>query len=291
MHFGTFFYGTVDMPDAGVDGPPAHTRNYGQEDYRRAYADLLAYAEACDTPRVRLRCGRAEHHFHNHGFEVVPNVVLLNAVLAAAHAAHPAGRADPRADRLAPDPLRRGLRPGRRAVGRAAALWSRARHRGARVERVRRQRRLRRTTPTTCTTATSSRSRSRSSRPRRRTSASPHRGRHYTIPPGGLTFRGEPVTRVSRWSRGRSTRRCASTSRSAARTTLAYAARQRHVARLANHPWERMVPWWRRVRRAGRRGCTASGCARARTACSRCSSTSPTRRGGDPHRAARRTTS
>jgi alkanesulfonate monooxygenase SsuD/methylene tetrahydromethanopterin reductase-like flavin-dependent oxidoreductase (luciferase family) len=24
----------------------------------------------------------AEHHFHQHGFEVVPNVVLLNAVLA-----------------------------------------------------------------------------------------------------------------------------------------------------------------------------------------------------------------
>ena len=29
MHFGAFFYGTVDMPDAGVDGPPAHRRHYG----------------------------------------------------------------------------------------------------------------------------------------------------------------------------------------------------------------------------------------------------------------------
>src|SRR2546429_8172924 len=28
--------------------------------------------------------------------------------------------------------------------------------------------------------------------------------------------------------------------------TLVYAARQRHVGVLANHPWERMVPWWRR---------------------------------------------
>ena len=26
MHFGTFFYGTVDMPDAGIEGPPAHQR-------------------------------------------------------------------------------------------------------------------------------------------------------------------------------------------------------------------------------------------------------------------------
>jgi len=28
MHFGVFFYGTVDMPDAGIDGPPAHQRQY-----------------------------------------------------------------------------------------------------------------------------------------------------------------------------------------------------------------------------------------------------------------------
>jgi hypothetical protein len=29
MHFGAFLYGTVDMPDAGIDGPPAHRRHYG----------------------------------------------------------------------------------------------------------------------------------------------------------------------------------------------------------------------------------------------------------------------
>ncbi len=81
MHFGAFFYGTVDMPDAGVDGPPAHTRNYGQEDYRRAYGDLIAYAKTCDELGYDS-FWTAEHHFHNHGFEVVPNVVLLNAVLA-----------------------------------------------------------------------------------------------------------------------------------------------------------------------------------------------------------------
>ena len=57
MHFGAFFYGTVDMPDAGVDGPPAHQRHYGQEDYRRAYADLIAYAEPA-TRSGTTRCGR-----------------------------------------------------------------------------------------------------------------------------------------------------------------------------------------------------------------------------------------
>jgi hypothetical protein len=66
MHFGAFFYGTVDMPDAGIDGPPAHRRQYGQADYRRVYADLLAYAQHCDTLGYDSMW-TAEHHFHQHG--------------------------------------------------------------------------------------------------------------------------------------------------------------------------------------------------------------------------------
>jgi alkanesulfonate monooxygenase SsuD/methylene tetrahydromethanopterin reductase-like flavin-dependent oxidoreductase (luciferase family) len=81
MHCGAFFYGTVDMPDAGVDGPPAHQRHYSQADYLRVYADLLAYAQHCDALGYDSMW-TAEHHFHQHGFEVVPNVLLLNAVLA-----------------------------------------------------------------------------------------------------------------------------------------------------------------------------------------------------------------
>ena len=81
MHFGVFFYGTVDMPDAGVNGPPAPQRHYSQADYRRVYADLLAYAQHCDALGYDSMW-TAEHHFHQHGFEVVPNVLLLNAVLA-----------------------------------------------------------------------------------------------------------------------------------------------------------------------------------------------------------------
>src|SRR5260370_32829062 len=81
VHLGAFFYGTVHGPVAGVAGAPAHKRRYGQEDYRRVYADLVAYAEACDTLGY-ASMWTAEHPFHDHGFEVVPNVVLLNAVLA-----------------------------------------------------------------------------------------------------------------------------------------------------------------------------------------------------------------
>ena len=81
MRFGTFFFGTVDMPDAGQAGPPAHRRRYTQADYQQVYRDLLVYAQASEALGF-VSMWTAEHHFQHHGFEVVPNVVLLNAVLA-----------------------------------------------------------------------------------------------------------------------------------------------------------------------------------------------------------------
>jgi alkanesulfonate monooxygenase SsuD/methylene tetrahydromethanopterin reductase-like flavin-dependent oxidoreductase (luciferase family) len=81
LQFGVFFFGTVDMPDAGIDGPPAHQRHYTQADYRRVYRDLNAYAQRAEALGFDSMW-TAEHHFQHHGFEVVPNVVLLNAILA-----------------------------------------------------------------------------------------------------------------------------------------------------------------------------------------------------------------
>jgi alkanesulfonate monooxygenase SsuD/methylene tetrahydromethanopterin reductase-like flavin-dependent oxidoreductase (luciferase family) len=81
MKFGTFFFGTVDMPDAGVDGPPSQKRSYAQADYLAVYRDLTVYAQHAEGLGFDSMW-TAEHHFQNHGFEVVPNVVLLNAVLA-----------------------------------------------------------------------------------------------------------------------------------------------------------------------------------------------------------------
>jgi len=72
-----------------------------------------------------------------------------------------------------------------------------------------------------------------------------HRGKHYTIPPEGLTFRGEPVTEFPLVPRPINTP-VRIYQPISSEETLAYAARQRHVGVLANHPWERMVPWWRR---------------------------------------------
>jgi alkanesulfonate monooxygenase SsuD/methylene tetrahydromethanopterin reductase-like flavin-dependent oxidoreductase (luciferase family) len=81
LKFGAFFFGTVDMPDAGASGPPAHRRRYSQADYVRAYRDLLAYAQSAEALGFDSMW-TAEHHFQHHGFEVVPNVVLLNAIIA-----------------------------------------------------------------------------------------------------------------------------------------------------------------------------------------------------------------
>jgi alkanesulfonate monooxygenase SsuD/methylene tetrahydromethanopterin reductase-like flavin-dependent oxidoreductase (luciferase family) len=81
MEFGAFFFGTVDMPDAGTDGPSSHKRRYGQADYLRVYRDLTVYAQRAEELGFDSMW-TAEHHFQHHGFEVVPNVILLNAVLA-----------------------------------------------------------------------------------------------------------------------------------------------------------------------------------------------------------------
>jgi len=243
MHFGAFFYGTVDMPDAGVDGPPAHKRRYGQGDYRRVYADLVAYAEACDMLGYDSMW-TAEHHFHDHGFEVVPNVVLLNAVLAqhtrrlrlgalihVLTAWHPIHFAEDYAlaDVLAGGRLLCGL--GRGTEERESNVFGvnvgysnnadDLHNRDVFEEQVE-----------IFKAATSN-------------ERFAHRGRHYTIPPEGLTFRGEPVTEFPLVPRPLDTP-VRIYQPIGSEETLVYTARQRHVGVLANHPWERMVPWWRR---------------------------------------------
>jgi alkanesulfonate monooxygenase SsuD/methylene tetrahydromethanopterin reductase-like flavin-dependent oxidoreductase (luciferase family) len=243
MHFGAFFYGTVDMHDAGVEGPLAHRRNYRQEDYRSVYGDLIAYAKACDGLGYDS-FWTAEHHFHNHGFEVVPNVLLFNAVLAqhtqrirlgalihVLTAWHPIHFAEDYAlaDVLSGGRLLCGL--GRGTEERESNVFGvnvgyggnadDLHNRGVFEEQVE-----------VFKAATSN-------------ERFAFRGRHYTIPPEGLTFRGEPVRDFPLVPRPINTP-VRIYQPISSEDTLAYAARQRHVAVLANHPWERMVPWWRR---------------------------------------------
>jgi alkanesulfonate monooxygenase SsuD/methylene tetrahydromethanopterin reductase-like flavin-dependent oxidoreductase (luciferase family) len=81
MQLGVFFFGNVDMPDAGVGGPDPQDRRYGQADYVKQYDDLFAYAKAAEEVGFDSMW-LAEHHFQHEGYEVTPNILLTSAVLA-----------------------------------------------------------------------------------------------------------------------------------------------------------------------------------------------------------------
>jgi alkanesulfonate monooxygenase SsuD/methylene tetrahydromethanopterin reductase-like flavin-dependent oxidoreductase (luciferase family) len=185
----------------------------------------------------------AEHHFHQHGFEVVPNVLLLNAVLAQhtrrirfgalIHVLttwHPLRFAVDYAlaDVLAGGRLLCGLGRGTEereshVFGVNVGYQDAADHHNRAVfeEQV-----------AIFQAATAN-------------ERFAYRGTYYTIPPEGLTFRGEPVTALPLVPRPLNTPvRIYQPISSEA--TLRYAARQRHVGVFANHPWERLVSWWQR---------------------------------------------
>lgn len=81
MRIGLFDYGTVAMRDAGMGGTPAQDRRYGADDFARYYQEIVATAAAAE----RLGFDSlwlTEHHFQHEGFEVVPNILMVSAVLA-----------------------------------------------------------------------------------------------------------------------------------------------------------------------------------------------------------------
>jgi alkanesulfonate monooxygenase SsuD/methylene tetrahydromethanopterin reductase-like flavin-dependent oxidoreductase (luciferase family) len=82
VRIGAFFFGGVEMGDAGA-GPPAPTdRRYSQDDFAYAQERMLDLGVAAD----RLGYDAfwlTEHHFQHEGYEVVPNAILFGAFLAA----------------------------------------------------------------------------------------------------------------------------------------------------------------------------------------------------------------
>ena len=82
MHIGVFYFGNVDMPDAGYRGPDPQDRRYYQGDYIKQYDDLLEYARAADNLGFDSMW-LAEHHFQHEGYEVTPNILMTSLWLAA----------------------------------------------------------------------------------------------------------------------------------------------------------------------------------------------------------------
>jgi alkanesulfonate monooxygenase SsuD/methylene tetrahydromethanopterin reductase-like flavin-dependent oxidoreductase (luciferase family) len=186
----------------------------------------------------------AEHHFHNHGFEVVPNVVLLNAVLAQrtqrirlgalVHVLttwHPVRFAEDfaLADVLSGGRmlcgLGRGTEPRESDPFGVNVGWNGdaddVRNREVFQEQV-----------AIFKAATNNEEFS-------------FRGKHYTFPPDGLQFRGEPVTSLPLVPRP--TRTPVRIYQAVgSEETLLYAARERHVAVFWQLPRARLIDsWWR----------------------------------------------
>jgi len=243
VKFGAFFFGTVDMPDAGRGGPPAHLRRYAQTDYLAVYRDLTSYAQKADELGFDSMW-TAEHHFQNHGFEVVPNVILLNAVLAQRTSRlkfgslvhvltswHPVRFAEDYAlaDVLSGGRLLCGL--GRGTEPRESNPFGVNVGWNADADDIR-NREVFEEQVAIFKAATANEQFS-------------FHGKHYVVPPDGLEFRDEPVTSLPLVPRPVNTPVCIYQAVSSD-DTMQYAARERHVAVFWQVPRDRLGATWGR---------------------------------------------
>ena len=82
LKVGAFFFGGVEMDDAGAGAPAPMDRRYSNEacwDATRKYIDAAVAAEAVGIDSFWT----TEHHFQYEGYEVIPNGLLINTWIAA----------------------------------------------------------------------------------------------------------------------------------------------------------------------------------------------------------------
>ena len=82
MKLGAFFFGGVEMPDAGAGPPNPMDRRY---DSAACWAATLQYVEAAKQADALGYDSfwTTEHHFQHEGYEVIPNGLLISAWIAA----------------------------------------------------------------------------------------------------------------------------------------------------------------------------------------------------------------
>lgn len=82
MKVGAFFFGGVEMPDAGAGAPNPMDRRYDND---TAWAATLKYIDAAvAADELGFESfWTTEHHFQYEGYEVIPNGILISAWIAA----------------------------------------------------------------------------------------------------------------------------------------------------------------------------------------------------------------
>jgi alkanesulfonate monooxygenase SsuD/methylene tetrahydromethanopterin reductase-like flavin-dependent oxidoreductase (luciferase family) len=79
--FSVLYVGHIELEDIGRDGTPADERRYPNERLIEAYQTAKDLAQLMDE--LGFYClWTAEHHFQREGYEVFPNLILLNTWLA-----------------------------------------------------------------------------------------------------------------------------------------------------------------------------------------------------------------
>ncbi len=79
--FSVLYVGHIQLEDIGRDGKPADERRYPNERLIEAYGTAKELAQLMDE--LGFHClWTAEHHFQREGYEVFPNLILLNTWLA-----------------------------------------------------------------------------------------------------------------------------------------------------------------------------------------------------------------